>query len=146
MNDLFSIPNAKKKQSSLACIEVCIEFEPCDHQCWAEITLNDTCLARTELIQPYTEISCTFDDSSTSINGKLKINLQTNANAHWATAEIKWLKVQQIDITHLLHHLTVTTENAVSLPMDKPLWTWLVRNWSLVLPEVYARYKSLISL
>ena len=144
MNDLFRIPNAKKKQSSLACIEVCIEFEPCDHQCWVEITFNDVCLARTELAQPCTDICCTFDDSMASINGRLEIRLHTDTNTHCATADIKWLQVQQIDITHMLPHRTVTTENTVSLPMDKPLWTWLIRNWPSVLPKAYALYKSVI--
>lgn len=147
MNDFFQ---PIKKQLRLACIEVCIEFEPCDHQCWVEITFNDVCLARTELTQSCTEISCTFDDSMASINSRLEIRLQTDqlfssdlsTNTHCATADIKWLKVQQIDITHMLPHLTVTTENTVSLPMDKPLWTWLIRNWPSVLPKAYALYKS----
>ena len=144
MNDLFSIPNAKKKQSTLACIALCIEFEPRDYQCWVEITLNDACLVCTELTQSCTEISCKFDDSMASINGKLEIGLRAGTNTHCVTAAIKWLKVQQIDITHMLPHCTVTTDKDVSLTMDQPLWTWLIRNWRSVLPEAYFLYKSLI--
>ena len=86
-------------------------------------------------------VHCTIDDSMASSNSQLKIYL-TGGNAV-QSVWIRSLTINDIDVTHMLSHHSVQNDNAVTLLVDKPLWSWMVRQWNQILPNSYQLWHQL---
>lgn len=50
---------------------------------------------------------------------------------------IKSVKLQEIEITHLLENTMFGNDTRVSLEMTKPIYNWMVKNYQTLLPGVF---------
>lgn len=99
------------------------------------------CTSRTGVATSH-HVHCDFDDSQASANGWLQIQVASSTTNNWSLV-IQALTVQDIDITHLLPCTHLYNSGAVRIAMDKPIWSWLVKNWTKILPQAAELYKQL---
>jgi len=101
-------------------------------------------------------VHCTIDDSMASSNSKLQISM-VNKRSSWivlvrrwfsgcTTLQLVWirsLKINGIDLTHMLTQHNVKVDSPVMLLVDKPLWAWMVNKWNQILPDSYILWHKL---
>lgn len=86
-------------------------------------------------------VHCTIDDSMASSNSKLQISVGgcTTMQLVW----IRSLKINGIDLAHMLTQRSVKVDSPAMLLVDKPLWTWMVNKWNQILPDSYQLWHKL---
>jgi hypothetical protein len=51
--------------------------------------------------------------------------------------QIQSLRLQGIEISHLLANTMFGTDSVITLPMTNPIYSWMVKNQSSILPNVF---------
>lgn len=51
--------------------------------------------------------------------------------------KINSIKLQGVEITHLLNDTMFGTDSTISIPMSKPIYSWMVANYQIILPKVF---------
>lgn len=123
-------------------ITICLESNDVDTSSVVDVIFDSQSLGKV-IFDSNCQVTVSYeiDDSKTSVNSCLQFTLPGKDQS--LEVHLKSMLINEIDVTHLVSTRVIEKNVPAVLNLDKPLWAWMVRNWTKILPNSHKIWQQL---